>query len=261
MTGPLVYLGSEPVRLNKWLAAQGVCSRREADALIAGGRVLVDGQTVPDAGRKLEPGQRVVIAPDATAPGTADLRMTVVINKPPGIVSAHPVDGQTEARNLLTAARRIGPALAEIGPDASLPPLGRLDRESRGLLVLSGDGVLARALIGPQSGVEKEYEVMVSGEITPSRVERLRFGLVMDGKALRRARVEQVGSHGLRFVLTEGRNQQIRRMCRMVGLHVDDLRRVRIGSLRLGSLPEGAWRMLADDERASLLEAGRPRSA
>jgi 23S rRNA pseudouridine2604 synthase len=179
-----------------------------------------------------------------------------VIHKPPGVVSAHPVDGQTEARALLVPQRRVGPPLAGAGTDAALPPLGRLDRDSRGLLILSADGVLARALIGPHSQVEKEYEVIVSGQITPGKLERLRFGLVLDGRALQRARVEQVAGWGLRFTLTEGRNRQIRRMCRMVDLYVDDLKRVRIGPLHLGDLPEGAWRGLTPAERSALV--GKP---
>jgi 23S rRNA pseudouridine2604 synthase len=253
-TTPLTYAGAEPVRVNKWLAQSGVCSRRDADALIAAGRILIDGAEVGDAGRKIEPGQTLVILPlTGQAPGAVP--PTVVIHKPPGIVSAHPVDDQIEARALLTPDRRFGPALDGVDPGTSLPPLGRLDRESRGLLILSADGVLARALIGPESGIEKEYEVTVAGEITEGRLDRLRFGLVLDGRALRRAKVQQVGEVGLRFVLTEGRNRQIRRMCRTVGLHVQDLKRVRIGSVRLGALPEGGWRALTAQERTELLAA------
>lgn len=252
--GPFRHDDPEPVRINKFLAARGVCSRREADSLLAAGRLLVDGAVVTDAGRKLESGQAVSIAPAA---GAAEAPPpTVIIHKPVGLVSAHPVDGQIEARALLEPARRIGPPVAGADPDAALPPLGRLDRESRGLLVLSADGVLARRLIGPDSAVEKEYEVEVAGEISGGRLDRLRFGLVLDGRALRRAEVVQEDWQRLRFVLTEGRNRQIRRMCRMVGLHVTDLKRVRIGPLRLGSLPEGAWRGLSDAERSALGLAG-----
>lgn len=251
--GPFRHDGAEPVRLNKFLAAQGVCSRREADALLAAGRLLVDGAVVTDAGRKLEPGQAVSIAPAAGADGGREAPApTVIIHKPVGLVSAHPVDGQIEARALLEPGRRIGPPVAGADPDAALPPLGRLDRESRGLLVLSADGVLARRLIGPDSAVEKEYEVEVAGEISGGRLDRLRFGLVLDGRALRRAEVVQEDWQRLRFVLTEGRNRQIRRMCRMVGLHVTDLKRVRIGPIRLGNLPEGAWRGLGEAERQAL---------
>lgn len=251
-SGPILYAGTEPVRINKWLAQSGICSRREADALIASGRITVEGAEVGDAGRKIEPGQTLEILP--LTGETPDARPpSVLINKPPGVVSAHPVDGQVEARDLLVPDRRIGPPLHGAAPGAALPPLGRLDRDSRGLLILSADGVLARALIGPDSTIEKEYEVTVAGEITEGRLERLRFGLVLDGRALRRARVERVGEIGLRFTLVEGRNRQIRRMCRMVGLFVQDLRRVRVGPLRLGTLPEGAWRALTPGERDALV--------
>lgn len=251
--GPFRNDGAEPVRLNKFLAAAGVCSRREADALLAQGRLLVDSAVVTDAGRKLEPGQAVWIAPATETGAAAEAPpATVIIHKPVGLVSAHPVEDQIEARALLEPARRIGPPVPGAEPDAALPPLGRLDRESRGLLVLSADGVLARRLIGPDSLVEKEYEVEVAGEISGGRLERLRFGLVLDGRALRRAEVVQEDWQRLRFVLTEGRNRQIRRMCRMVGLHVTDLKRVRIGPIRLGALPEGAWRGLSEAERDAL---------
>jgi 23S rRNA pseudouridine2604 synthase len=253
----LRYEGSEPVRVNKWLAQSGICSRREAEALIAQGRIWIEGAVVQDAGRKLEPGQTLELrGADGALAAALEIPPTVLIHKPPGVVSAHPVDGQTEARALLVPARRMGPEVAGAAPDAALPPLGRLDRDSRGLLILSADGVLAKALIGPASQVEKEYEVIVSGAVTPGKLDRLRFGLVLDGRALQPAQVEQVAEWGLRFTLREGRNRQIRRMCRMVGLHVDDLKRVRIGPLRLGALPEGSWRGLTAQEREQMISSG-----
>ena len=125
--------------------------------------------------------------------------------------------------------------------------------ESRGLLILSQDGVLAKALIGPASTLEKEYRVFVMGEITPARLALLRHGLELDGRQLRPAEVDLIADQRLRFVLREGRNRQIRRMCELVELKVVDLFRVRVGSLTLGDMPEGRWRPLTAAERAALI--------
>jgi 23S rRNA pseudouridine2604 synthase len=152
----------------------------------------------------------------------------------------------------LTAANRIGAGDAP-SRDASLPPIGRLDEDSRGLLLLSSDGVVAKAVIGPQSELDKEYLVVVEGQVTEARLSRLRHGLELDGRQLKPARVTQVEPQRLRFGLKEGRNRQIRRMCDLVGLQVVDLLRIRIGPLALGDLPEGRWRALTPDERSSLV--------
>lgn len=252
------YDGPEPQRVNKWLAQSGVCSRREADALIAEGLVAIDGVRVDDAGRKIEPGQTLTLADRATA----DLgsRLTVVLNKPVGYVSGQPEPGHTPAVRLLTADRRVGegPVPAR---DASLPPLGRLDEDSRGLLLLSEDGVLAKAVIGPESTLDKEYLVRVGGTVTREKLDLLRHGLELDGRPLQPAKVAQLADlTTLRITLTEGRNRQIRRMCEQVKLWVLDLQRIRIGPLRLGDLPEGRWRVLTAEERGALT-AGSDRNA
>lgn len=244
------YDGDEPQRVNKWLAQSGVCSRREAEAFIADGLVFIDGARVDDAGRKIERGQTLVLKDAASVQLGAQL--TAVVHKPVGVVSAHPERGQVEAARLLTRDNLVGEG-APPAPDASLPPLGRLDRDSRGLLLLSEDGVLAKAVIGPDSALDKEYLVRIAGEITAAKLRRLRHGLVLDGRDLKPAIVEEIGAQRLRFILTEGRNRQIRRMCEAVDLDVVDLLRIRIGPLSLGDLPEGKWRPLSQEERAALL--------
>ena len=153
---------------------------------------------------------------------------------------------------LLKTANRIGDGETPTR-DASLPPIGRLDEDSRGLLLLSSDGVVAKAVIGPQSDLDKEYLVVVEGAVTEARLSRLRHGLELDGRQLKPARVTQIEPQRLRFILREGRNRQIRRMCEMVGLEVVDLHRIRIGPLSLGDLPEGRWRHLTPAERQALI--------
>jgi 23S rRNA pseudouridine2604 synthase len=247
-----VYEEAEPQRVNRWLAQSGVCSRREAEALIARGLVSIDGQRVDDVGRKIAPGQTLVLNDDAQA--SLDSQMSVVIHKPAGIVSSQPDPGQVPAVRLLTRDALWGESPAIPGWDTRLAPVGRLDMDSRGLLILSEDGVLAKAVIGPGSQLEKEYRVAVMGELTDEKIDLLRHGLELDERQLRPAEVDLISEQRLRIVLREGRNRQIRRMCELVELKVVDLFRVRVGSVTLGDMPEGYWRPLTSDERASLIE-------
>ena len=248
------YGGEEPVRLNKWLGQSGVCSRREADGLIAEGLISIDGQVVTDAGRKVQPGETVALA-DAASEALAGV--SIILNKPVGYVSGQPEPGKIPAVRLLTGQMRVGKGDTP-RKDASLPPIGRLDEDSRGLLLLSSDGVVAKAVIGPESTLDKEYLVRVEGAVTETILGQLRHGLELDGRALKPARVTQMEPRRLRIILTEGRNRQIRRMCDMVGLEVTDLYRVRIGPLQIGDLQEGRWRHLTDAEREVLVTGAKP---
>jgi len=249
------YRGNAPLRLNKWMAELGLCSRREAEALIAAGVVRVEDELVEQPGHKIEPGQTLMIN-DAGARAIAG-KFTAVLNKPVDYVSAQPEEGQIPAVRLLKTANAAdgskGPA-----KDASLAPLGRLDQDSHGLLLLSEDGVLAKAIIGPQHTLEKEYLVKVTGKITPGKLTLLRNGLSLDNRKLKSAKVTQEEGQTLRFILKEGRKRQIRRMCDLVGLKVVDLLRLRIGPLEMGDLPEGQWRSLTSKERAELIAASLP---
>ncbi|MGE0740526.1 MAG: pseudouridine synthase [Hyphomonadaceae bacterium] len=246
------YTGEAPQRVNKWLAAEGVCSRREAEALIADGLVRIDGARVDDAGRKILPGQTIEVAQ-----GQAPAQISAVINKPVGIVSAQPEGDQIPAARLLTRANLVGEAPVLPSKHTSLPPLGRLDQDSRGLLLLSEDGVLAKAVIGPESKLDKEYLVRVAGAITAHKLGLLRHGLSLDGRQLKPAKIEQIEPQRLRFTLIEGRNRQIRRMCELVELDVTDLMRIRIGPLKLGNLPEGKWRALTPAERDAMIRGSK----
>jgi 23S rRNA pseudouridine2604 synthase len=247
------YDGAEPQRVNKWLAQNGVCSRREAEALIEQGLISIEGETVSDVGRKIAPGQTLSIADTGTA--LLENALTVIIHKPVGLVSSQPEGEQIPAARLLTRENLQGAASVMPRGNQHLAPLGRLDQDSRGLLLLSEDGVLAKALIGPESTLEKEYLVRVAGEVTAQKLALLRHGLALDGRQLRPAEVEAMSPMTLRFVLREGRNRQIRRMCELVELDVIDLFRTRIGPLTLGDLPEGKWRPLRAAERGALIAA------
>lgn len=244
------YDGPEPVRINKWLGQTGVCSRREAEALIAAGMVTIDGESVTDAGRKIEPGQTLTLNDKGEAALASGV--TILIHKPLGYVSGQPEPDKIPAVRLLTEANRVGEG-AVPAEDASLPPIGRLDEDSRGLLMLSSDGVVAKAVIGPQSSLDKEYLVRVAGDVTEKKLALLRRGLMLDGRILKYAKVSRMEQNRLRFILTEGRNRQIRRMCEMVDLEVIDLLRIRVGPIHLNNLPEGKWRMITAEEREALI--------
>jgi 23S rRNA pseudouridine2604 synthase len=252
MTWRSTYSGGEPQRVNKWLAAEGVCSRREAETLIAQGLVTIDGERVNDPGRKIEPGQTIEVGQAHTRP-----QISALVNKPVGIVSAQPEGDQIPAARLLTRTALIGPPRNLPTKRTRLAPLGRLDQDSRGLLLLSEDGVLAKAVIGPESKLDKEYLVRVDGRVDDKKLALLRHGLALDGRQLKPAKVSVAEPQVLRFILIEGRNRQIRRMCEAVGLTVSDLKRIRIGPLALGDLPEGKWRALTPEEREALIRASK----
>lgn len=248
------YTGDEPVRINKWLAQEGVCSRREADALIEKGLIQLDGKPVTVAGERVTKGQTLSLTDAASR--RLDNQLSVILNKPVGYVSGTPEPGEIPAIRLVTEENLSGSAHAIPQRSNKMAPLGRLDKDSHGLLILSEDGVLAKAIIGPLSDMDKEYVVRVRGDITPAKVALLRHGLELDGRQLRPAEVQQERNNTLRFILKEGRNRQIRRMCELVDLRVLDLQRIRVGPVLLAGLPEGKWRPLGAKERAALLAAG-----
>ncbi|MEM7491925.1 MAG: pseudouridine synthase [Pseudomonadota bacterium] len=248
------YRGNAPLRLNKWMAELGLCSRREAEALIAAGVVKVDEVAIEQPGHKIEPGQTLTLSERGQK--AIEGKFTAVLNKPVDYVSAQPEGDQIPAVRLIT--RKNTADAADGASSRSLAPLGRLDQDSHGLLLLSEDGVLAKAIIGPHHALEKEYLVTVSGKITAGKLTLLRNGLSLDGRKLKPAKVTQEEGQVLRFILKEGRKRQIRRMCDLVGLKVTDLMRLRIGPLELGNLAEGQWRLLKPKERADLIAASLP---
>ena len=250
---------TELTRLNKRMAELGLCSRREADAWIEQGWVLVNGRPA-EMGVKVGPNDRVEI--DPRAKGHQQTQVTILLHKPMGYVSGQAEDGHEPAITLIhgrnhwredTSKNRIQPSQLR-----GLAPAGRLDIDSVGLLVLTQDGRVARQLIGEDSHMEKEYLVRVTyqGEalnvqkVFPrEQLARLRHGLSLDGKPLKPAQVEWQNPEQLRFVLTEGKKRQIRRMCEQVGLLVVGLKRIRMGRVVLGNLPVGKWRYLGAHER------------
>jgi 23S rRNA pseudouridine2604 synthase len=239
----------ELIRLSKLMAQRGLCSRREADAFIEQGLVFVNGVVINQLGTKVPADVDITLAPQAVR--KQNRLVSIILNKPIGYVSAQPEPGYIPAIKLLTAANQFGNARERLKPEylKGLAVAGRLDIDSQGLLLFTQDGRLAKKIIGENSRAEKEYIVRVLGALPDDKLRLLRHGLELDGKPLKPARVEWVNQDQLRFVLHEGRKRQIRRMCDLVGLKVIGLKRVRIGGIKLGNLPEGKWRFLEADER------------
>jgi 23S rRNA pseudouridine2604 synthase len=241
----------EKVRLSKLMSEQGLCSRREADSYIERGLVKVDGVTVSELGTKIFPNQKITLERAAQAQQQA--RVTILLNKPVGYVSGQAEDGYQPAVTLISAASRYSADTSPLRFSSAqlrgLAPAGRLDIDSQGLLVLTQDGRIAKQLIGEDSQIEKEYLVRVQGRLADNGLALLNHGLALDGQKLKPAKVSWQNEDQLRFVLKEGKKRQIRRMCELVGLRVTGLKRVRIGRVKLGDLPQGQWRYLREDER------------
>ncbi len=241
----------EKLRVSKLMSEQGLCSRREADAYIERGWVYVDGVVVSELGFRIFPNQKITLSQSAQKNQLA--LVTILLNKPVGYVSAQPEQGYRPAVSLINPESRFAgdKSLLRFSPVhlKGLAPAGRLDIDSQGLLVMTQDGRIAKTLIGDDSGVEKEYLVRVAGTLSEKNLALLKHGLSLDGEALKPAKISWQNEDQLRFVLRQGKKRQIRRMCELVGLTVLGLKRVRIGSVSLGDLPEGKWRYLRPDER------------
>ncbi len=241
----------EKIRVSKLMSQQGICSRREADSYIAKGWVLVDDLPVTELGTRIFPSQRITLTKGARSEQAASV--TVLLHKPIGYVSGQAEQGYRPAIVLITAKAHFKSDRSSLRFQPvhlkGLAPAGRLDIDSTGLLVLTQDGRVAKQLIGESSGIDKEYLVRVEGRLSAEGLSKLNCGLSLDGVALKRADVSWQNRDQLRFVLREGKKRQIRRMCELVGLTVTGLKRVRIGQVVLGDLPQGNWRYLRSDER------------
>lgn len=239
------------IRISKIMADRGMCSRREADAFIERGWVSVDGQKAV-LGQKALPDAKITL--HRTAREKQTQRATIILNKPVGYVSGQAEKGYKNAVSLIQAhtqfkGRDKKPPRFNPSHLRGLAPAGRLDIDSQGLLVLTQDGRIARQLIGEDSAIDKEYLVRVTGNLDERGLALLNYGLSLDGEALRPAKVSWLNQDQLRFILNEGKKRQIRRMCEAVGLKVVGLKRMRMGNVVLGDLPEGKWRYLRPNEQ------------
>lgn len=229
---------TEPIRLNKYLSEAGVCSRRNADKLIENGRVTVDG-TPAQTGMKVFPGQVVRVGKKVVSK-TGEM-VVLAVNKPVGIVcTEEPRERRSIVRFLNYPVR--------------VTYIGRLDKDSRGLLLMTNNGDIINKMMRAGNRHEKEYKVTVDKELTPEFIRRMSDGVQILDTVTRPCQVTQIGKYTFTIVLTQGLNRQIRRMCEALGYQVRDLQRTRVMNIRLGSLKEGEYRKLTDAELDELYE-------
>ncbi len=225
------------VRLNKYISETGVCSRREADKWIEAGRVTLNGAPAT-LGHKVAPGDEVRI--DGTLIGAKKKAIYIALNKPVGITCT-------------TEAHIEDNIVHFVGHSERIFPVGRLDKDSEGLILLTNDGDIVNEILRSENEHEKEYVVSVNRPITDLSLKMLASGVKIMGVTTKPCKVERVDAETFRMVLTQGLNRQIRRMCSALGYRVRRLQRVRIINIHVGALRAGEWRYLSDAEVAGLL--------
>ena len=228
----------ESVRLNKYLSEAGVCSRREADRLIESGKVTVDGVTA-QMGMRVTAGQIVKVGKKTVS--KQDEMIVLAVNKPKGIVCTEDQRERDSIVRFLNYPVRVTYA-------------GRLDKDSRGLLLMTNNGDIINQMMRAANRHEKEYKVTVDKEITEQFIKKVSEGVPILDTVTRPCTVKKIGKYTFSIILTQGLNRQIRRMCAAFGYEVKDLVRIRIMNIRLGSLKEGAYRKLTDEELEELYE-------
>lgn len=231
------------MRLARYLAHAGVASRRASESLIASGRVSVGGRVVTDPARDVDASSAVAVDGSPVAP---EPREVWLVNKPAGVVStARDERGRPAVVDLVDSERR-------------LYPVGRLDAESEGLILLTNDGELANRLTHPRYGVEKTYRVRLARPLGDEAARRLRRGIQLEDGPTAPAKARRIGDREIEITIREGRNRQVRRMIEDVGNRVEALRRVRFGPVKLGRLAPGGVRRLGPAEVEGLWKDSRP---
>jgi 23S rRNA pseudouridine2605 synthase len=226
------------MRIQKYLSEQGISSRREAEALIKRGLVAVNGTVVREMGIQIDPEKdKVEVLGQAKLEIAA--KTTVILYKPRGIASSRM---KNEGKNVFDLFPKF----------KHLNIIGRLDKASEGLLMLSNDGVIARAVTGEHHGIEKEYTVSVREELNAGRLKKLEPGIELEDGPTLPVKTQLMDKHTFRIILREGRKHQIRRMCEFLHLTVVQLKRIRMGSLTLSGLKPGDYRMVTPEEVAKL---------
>ncbi len=226
------------IRLQKFLSEAGVCSRRRGEAYIREGRVKVNGRVVTQMGIKIDPAKDIVEVSGRVVTSAVP-EIYIMLNKPAGYISSCRHSGRKIVLDLIDTGHR-------------LYPVGRLDKDSTGLLLLTNNGRLHYHLTHPSFDHEKEYLVETKDSISDADLNRLAEGVMIDDRATRPAEIYRQGAREFRIVLREGRNRQIRRMVETVGNEVVGLHRIRMATLHLGNLAAGEWRYLSDTEAAEL---------
>ncbi|MCP4020314.1 MAG: rRNA pseudouridine synthase [Desulfobacteraceae bacterium] len=230
------------LRLQKYLAHAGVCSRRKAEEHILNGRIKVNGSIVAELGTKVSPGKDIVLFDNQkivlkeTAP-----KIYIILNKPKGYITSCSQKKSKIILDLIDISERIY-------------PVGRLDKDSTGLVILTNDGPLHNRLSHPSFSHEKEYIVKTANPVKEADLKRLAKGVDIDGIKTRKAQVKQLEKNQFKIILKEGRNRQIRKMVGKINNRIVHLKRIRMANIRLGNLKEGTWRYLTKKEISKLTQ-------
>lgn len=225
------------MRLNKYIAYLNIASRREADKLIKDGKVKVNGEIIINPAIQVGENDKII----CDIENYKNEKIYIKLNKPVGyVVSNNKKEGKPIYKLLDEKLK-------------NLYPVGRLDKDSKGLILFTNDGIFSRKIIGEESECEKEYYVKLEGNISDGALKKLEFGISLDGKKLKPAIVKRVSKNSFNIILKEGRNRQIRRMCEKVGFEVILLKRLRISNIYLNDLQEGKFEYLTKDEINSIL--------
>jgi 23S rRNA pseudouridine2604 synthase len=227
----------EKTRINKYLSEVGFCSRREADKMLEQGRITVNG-AVPEMGTKVSEEDEILVDGISIRKQEED-HVYIALNKPVGIVCT--TDTKRELNNIVEF----------VNHPKRIFPIGRLDKPSEGLILLTSDGDIVNKILRARNNHEKEYIVRVDKPITPQFLHKMRNGIPILGTVTNKCEVEQIDTLSFRIVLTQGLNRQIRRMCEYVGYEVKKLKRIRIMNIKL-DLPVGKWRDLSAEEMKEL---------
>lgn len=228
-----------PIRINKYIAQQGWASRREADTLIESGSVLVNG-------KKAVIGQQIDDNDEVTLKGETKRKVYFACYKGRGIITHSPAEHETDIVTKLTSSSK----------DHSLDgasPVGRLDKDSEGLIILSNDGRITGPLLNPDSETEKEYEVIVDKQITPAFLRQMEEGVMIEGYKTKPAKAESASARRFLLTITEGKKHQIRRMCAALGYQIDSLKRTRVQNITLGTLKPNQYRVIKGEELNTFL--------
>lgn len=224
------------ISLNKYISNTGICSRRDADKLIADGRVLLNGE-IAQLGNRAEPGDIVLL--DGKPVGVMKKNIYLVLNKPPGIICTTDTKEPANIVDFINHKERIF-------------PVGRLDKPSEGLIILTNDGDIVNKILRGGNNHDKEYIVQVDKNLEKDFVSKMSSGIPIFDTVTKDCEVEKLNKNTFRIILTEGLNRQIRRMCKHLGYRVTSLKRIRIMNIHLGNLPLGHWRYLTKQELSTL---------
>lgn len=226
-------------RLNKYIASCGICSRRKAEELISKGKVEINGQVVTNLGYKIDINDIVKVEGKIIA--KEEEKIYIALNKPKGYVTTN--YDQFNRKNVIDL----------IHENVRVYPIGRLDMYTEGLLLLTNDGEFANAVMHPRNKIEKTYVVTTDTLINVDQIENLKNGVNIGDYITKPAKVRRISKEKIEIIISEGKNRQIRRMCDAVGINLLNLKRIRVGNIKLGDLQTGKYRYLTEEEKKNMI--------